>query len=75
MMPRLAVRNYMDKSHVFCIASSSSKEAIVKIALNSDEESNKSIQKFDIYESSSSRILVIEPDPEDYKNLFVILDD
>ena len=65
----------MDKSHVFCIASSSSKEAIVKIALNSDGGSNKSIQKFDIYESSSSRILVIEPDPEDYKNLFVILDD
>ena len=65
----------MDESQVFCIASSSSKEAIVKIALNSDEESNKSIQKFDIYESSSSRILVIEPDPEDYKNLFVILDD
>ena len=73
MMQRLAVRNYMDKSHVYCIASSSSKEAIVKISLNSD--SNKQIQKVDIYESSSSKILVVEPDPENHNNLFVILDD
>ena len=74
-MPRHAVRNYKDNAHVYCIASSSSKEAIVKIALNSGEGSNESIQKVDIFESSSSKILVIEPDPENHKNLFLISDD
>ena len=75
MMPRHAVRSYKDKSNVYCIASSSAKEVVVKVGLTSGEGYDEKIQTVDIFESSSARILVIEPDPEDYKCLFLITDD
>ena len=75
MMPRHAVRSYKDKSHVYCIASSSAKEAVVKVGLSTGEGYDEKVQTVDIFESSSSKILVIEPDPEDHHCLFLISDD
>ena len=75
MMPRHAVRSYKDKAQIYCIASSSSKEVVVKVLLSSGEGDDETIQTVDIFESISSRILVIEPDPEDHTCLFLICED
>ena len=76
MMPRYAVRSHKDKTHIYCIASSSAKEAVVKVGLSSGESGeDEKIQTVDIFESISSRILAIEPDPEDHRCLFLISDD
>ena len=75
MRPRHAVHSHKDKTHIYCITSSSAKETVVKVGLSSGEGEDEKIQTVDIFESISSRILVIEPDPEDHRCLFLISDD
>ncbi len=60
MIPRLAVRGIFDDSKIYCIAESGMKERVVRIELESSDRLNV----HDIYESSNSRIITIEPDPE-----------
>ena len=46
----------------------------MRISLGDTSKEDR-LQQADIYESSSSTILVIEPDPEDPRYLFVITDE
>ena len=47
---------------------------IVKVGLDDDDNSDK-LQRVEIFESHSSRIILVEPDPANPLNLFVIDDE
>ena len=62
MMPRYAVRRQNDISHVYCIVETTSSMSVVKVSLG-DPGSEKLVAT-NIYEVHSSRIVLIEPDPD-----------
>lgn len=71
--PRYVVRKKNDISHVYCITETTSSMAITKIELGSI--SSDELLVTDIYEMHSSKIILIEPDPENPKILFALDDE
>lgn len=72
--PRHAVRRYMDISHIYCIVKTTTTMQVVKVALG-DENEHEKLVTTNIYETHSSNIVLIEPDTEHMRRLFVLEDD
>ena len=71
--PRHAVRRINDLSHVYCITESQAKMEVVKIELATEEvQMEKSLEITDIFESHSSKIVLVEADPDNCECLFVL---
>ena len=70
---RYPVRRIKDAAHVYCIVESPASMTIVRVGLDPDDPERINIE--DIYESHSSRIIIVEPDPDDFQSLFVLDDE
>ena len=68
--PRYAIRRINDMSHVYCITESQAKMEIAKVSIPKDDA--EQLEVTDIFESHSSKIVVIEADPDNPNYLFVI---
>lgn len=78
VVPRHAVRRLNDSEHVYCIVESSTDMEVIKISLGSSDASGDSQGKLtlvEVFESHSSKILLVEPDPQDPLNLFLLDDE
>ena len=71
MKQRPLVRRSKDNGHVYCLVQKGTRDEIVKIGINTESPSEP-IRIAAIYESSNSRLVILEADPESAKNLFVL---
>ena len=62
-------------SHLYCIVQQKTKESIFRVGIANEEQTDKQIETFEIFDSLSKRILAIEADPENSDNLFLVDDD
>ena len=76
--PRHAVRRIKDTGHIYCITETeNSNSEVIRVSLcTSDVESaeNKP-QLVEVFESHSSRVVLVEPDPGNASNLFILDDE
>ena len=71
MKQSLIVRRNKDISHIYCLVQKGTRDEIVKIGIDTDSPSDP-LRIMSIFESRSSRLLALEPDPDSNKNLFVL---
>ena len=74
MKHQLAVRRRQDTSKVFCMVTSS-KEEVVHVGISDAGGSAVPMNVGEAWESLTSKILLVEPDPDDSGALFVLTDE
>lgn len=74
MRPRLLVRQRYDNAHVYCLVRRGMRDEVIKIHFSEDPKSD-ALRVHPIYESSSSKLEVLEPDPYSMNILMVVDDD
>ena len=67
----MLVRRNFDHGHVYCLVSKGTRDEIIKIGIDTERPS-KPLRTASIFESRNSRLLIMEPDAENSRNLFVI---
>ena len=71
MKQRFIVRRNFDNSHVYCLVSKGTRDEILKIGIDTGSPSG-ALRIASIFESRNSRLIVLEPDAETEKRLFVL---
>ena len=71
MKKRLLVRRNKDISHIYCLVAKGTRDEIVKIGIDTASPSDP-LRIMTIFASRNSRLLVLEPDPDNRKHLFVL---
>ena len=71
MRQRYAVRRINDSAHVYCLVKAQNKEQIVRIEMG-EKDGSEMIKIVEIFEIHNSKLLVIEPDPQNARHLFVV---
>ena len=74
MKQRLLVRRRNDKGHVYCLVSKGNRDEVYKIGVNSNSQTDakEQIHAVSIWDSPTSKLLALEPDPESSDRLFVL---
>ena len=73
--PRHAIRRVKDSSSIYCLIETSTKEQVVKVKIGDGYFQEQKLQVQEIFDSHASRLLVIEADPENFENIFVVDDE
>ena len=75
IVPRYAVRRKNDTSHVYCIVETIHSQSVSVVRVSLDQHDGEKLRVDNIYEVYSTKIVLIEPDPDNSKQLFVLEDD
>lgn len=75
MKQRLLVRRRNDMGHVYCLVTKGMRDEVFKIGLMQTTDTNDragQIHAISIWDSPTSKLVILEPDPENSERLFVL---